>query len=174
MADNTYSVTIGGATYSSYADASTADAYLAASITATGWTSLDADTKAQCLVTATRLLDRQAWADGYTTFDQRKVVGAIVNACCELAALFAAGTTDALDGASQTGPVKSMKAGSVSLEYFASSATFIAASRFPATVQELLGPYLASGAASDVGAPYAGGTCEKSAFDQSFGLWRGL
>lgn len=174
MADNSYEVTIGGADYASYADLPTANGYLGASITATAWASASDDLKAQCLVTATRLLDRQSWADGYTTFDQRKVVDAIVNACCELAALFAAGTTDALDGATATGPVKSMKAGSVSLEYFASSATFIAASRFPATVQELLGPYLASGASSGIGAGYVGGTCEQSAFDQSFGLWRGL
>lgn len=174
MADNTYGVTVGGTSYPSYADEATADAYLAASITATAWATASDDTKAKALVTATRLLDRQSWLDDYDTFDLRKVVDAIVNACCELAALFAAGSTDTLDGASQTGPVKSMKAGSVSLEYFASSATFMAASRFPATVQELLGPYLASGASSEISTPYAGGTDRCSTFDQSYGLTRGL
>ncbi len=169
MPDNTFAVTIGGTDYPSYADQVTADDYLAASLTVSGWTAADAATKAKALVTATRLIDRQVWSDGYATFDQRKVVQAFVDACCELAGGFVDGSTDAIDNASTEQTTKSLKAGSVAIDYFRIDP--MTATRFPTVVQELLGSYLAGNVdALAAGAGYAGGTERRSAFRHDYGL----
>lgn len=166
-------VSIGSDDYTSYADTDTADTYLAASVTVAGWADASDDNKAKALVSATRLLDRQTWIDGYTTFDARIAVQAIVDACCELAGLFIDGTTDVLTSSSTEQSTKSLKAGSVAIEYFRQNPAL--AARFPTNVQELIGPYLAGSAeAASIGAPYAGGTDVCSAFDRDYGLTGGL
>ena len=63
------SVTIGGTSFDIYGEISTdtpgepisATTYFLASLNAAAWTAADADTKAQALVTATRMLDKQNW-----------------------------------------------------------------------------------------------------------------
>lgn len=166
-------VSIGSDDYVSYADIDTADGYLAASITVVGWADATNDNKAKALVSATRLLDRQTWAEDYTTFDARAAVQAIVDACCELAGLFIDGSTDALTNSTTEQSTKSLKAGSVAIEYFRQNPAL--AARFPTIVQELLGPYLAgSSDAASIAAPYAGGTDVCSQFDRDYGLTGGL
>lgn len=182
-------VTIASQDYAVYADTATANEYLAASVTATTWNDADTsdDDKAKALVSATRLLDRQKWLGSKTDADQALtwprtdtgvdgvedavVPQAIIDACCELAALFVAGTTDAIDNASTSQQTRSLKAGTVAIEYFRPDAN--TAARFPTAVQELVGDYLA-GNGSDVVAGYVGGTDVCSAFDDSYGLTRGL
>lgn len=166
-------VSIGTDDYMSYADTDTADTYLAGSVTVAGWVTASNDGKGRALVSATRLLDRQTWAEGYTTFDQRVAVPAIVDACCELAGLFIDGSTDVLNAPTTEQTTKSLKAGSVAIEYFRQNPAL--AARFPTTVQELLGPYLAgSSEAASIAAPYAGGTDVCSQFDRDYGLTGGM
>jgi hypothetical protein len=166
-------VSIGSDDYLSYADLDTADTYLAASVTVAGWADATDDAKGRALVSATRLLDRQTWIEGYTTFDARAAVQAIVDACCELAGLFIDGTTDVLTSSTTEQSTKSLKAGSVAIEYFRQNPAL--AARFPTNVQELIGPYLAgSSAAASIAAPYAGGTDVCSQFDRDYGLTGGL
>jgi hypothetical protein len=166
-------VSIGSDDYVSYADTDTADTYLAGSVTVAGWSSATDDAKGRALVSATRLLDRQTWAEGYTTFNERVAIQAIVDACCELAGLFIDGTTDALTSSTTEQTTKTLKAGTVSIEYFRQNPAL--AARFPTNVQELLGPYLAgSSAAASIAAPYAGGTDVCSQFDRDYGLTGGL
>jgi hypothetical protein len=166
-------VSIGSDDYPSYADLDTADTYLAASVTVANWSTASDDNKGKALVSATRLLDRQLWAVGYTTFDLRLAVPAIVSACCELAGMFIDGSTDPLTSSSTVQTIKDLKAGSVQISYFRIDPAL--AARFPTIIQELVGPYLAGSAAfASVATGYIGGTDQCSAFDSTYGLNRGL
>lgn len=166
-------VSIGSDDYTSYADQDTADTYLAASVTVVGWATASDDTKGKGLVSATRLLDRQKWATGYTTFDERVAIPAIVDACCELAGMFVDGSTDPLSTSSTQQTIKDLKAGSVQITYFRIDPAL--AARFPTIIQELVGQYLAGSADfASVATGYIGGTDQCSAFDTTYGLNRGL
>lgn len=163
-------VSIGSDDYTSYADLDTADTYLAASVTVQGWSTATDDTKGKGLVSATRLLDRQLWATGYTTFDERLAIPAIVNACCELAGMFIDGSTDPLTSSTTVQTTQSLKAGSVAITYFRIDPNL--AARFPTIIQELVGPYLA-GNANTVATAYIGGTDVCSGFE-TYDLVSGL
>lgn len=163
-------VSIGSDDYTSYADQDTADTYLAASVTVLGWAAASDDNKGRALVSATRLLDRQLWAVGYTTFDLRVAVPAIVSACCELAGMFIDGSTDPLTSSTTVQTTQSLKAGSVQITYFRIDPNL--AARFPTIIQELVGPYLA-GNANTVATAYIGGTDVCSGFE-TYDLVSGL
>lgn len=166
----TPTVDIGSDTYTSYADLDTADTYLAASVTVAGWADATDDNKGKALVSATRLLNRQIWADGYTTFDERLAVQDIVNACCELAGMFIDGSTDPLTSSSTVQTTQSLKAGTVQITYFRIDPNL--AARFPTIIQELVGQYL-GGSGNTVATAYIGGTDVCSGFE-TYDLIRGL
>jgi len=142
-----------------YADVAEADAYLIASFGSATWFALDANTKAQALVTATRTLDRQCWlgtkSDGSQILDWPRtgtgvsgvedgiVPADIVNGSIELAFAISGGSNvqDTTTPGSQQ--LQIIKAGSVMLTYFRGAEGLAAQfSRFPTRVQELVGQYM--------------------------------
>lgn len=133
-------IIISSQAYDSYASVEEADAYLAASLHAgTTWSDATEDNKGRALVTATRILDRQRWADAYDTQAEREVVPAIQDACCEMALALLQGSD--LQSESTTGQkLQSITAGSVSLTYFRGAEG--SPHRFPTIVWELLRDYL--------------------------------
>lgn len=147
------SVAIGSNPYDSYATVEQADAYLAAALQAgTDWSSASETTKAQALATATRVLDRQRWADGYTTQAERAAVQQIADACIEMALSLVQGSS--LQSEQTTAQkLQSIRAGSVSLTYFRGAEG--APLRFPLIVFELLRDYIA-GATFAVGMQSSG------------------
>lgn len=140
-------VTIGSATYDVYADVSVADMYLDAAIHAETWWTLDTDTKARALVTATRTLDRQTWLEDYSTQALREDIDNIINASIELALSLAEGS-DVQNQQTTAERVKRLQAGSVSIENFRGIDN---PTRFPQIVQELLRGYLGSDGSNLVG-----------------------
>lgn len=156
--------------YTVYADIPTADYYMLGSVTVAGWATASDDNKGRALVSATRLLDRQLWAVGYTTFDLRVAVPAIVDACCELAGMFIDGSTDPLTSSTTVQTTQSLKAGTVAITYFRIDPNL--AARFPTIIQELVGPYLA-GSGNTVATAYVGGTDVCSGFE-TYDLVSGL
>lgn len=155
--------------YDSYESVEGADAYLAAAIHATNWSSASDTTKAQALVTATRVLDRQRWADAYDTQAEREGVEAIMNACSEMALALVDGS-ELQSEQSTAQKLQTIKAGSVSLTYFRGAEG--RAYRFPLIVSELLRDYLA-GSDLSIGMT-AAGTGGVSSTDDDFGHSGGL
>lgn len=151
--------------YDAYASVAQADLYLAAAIHAgTTWTGASDNTKGQALVTATRILDRQRWADAYDTQAEREDVAAIQDASVEMALALVDGSD--LQTEQQTGQkLQSIRAGSVALSYFRGAEG--TPTRFPTIVNELLRDYLAGDTATMVGvATGVGGT---SSTEDDFG-----
>lgn len=162
-------VTIDSAAYDSYASLAQADAYLAASSHAASWADKTDDEKGQYLVTATRVLDRQSWADAYDTQAEREDVQAVRDACVEMALALADGS-DLQSEQTTAQKLQSIKAGSVSLTYFRGAEG--RPHRFPLIVSELLRDYLA-GANLSIGG-VATGTDGTSSTDDDFGHTEGL
>lgn len=182
-------VTIGSNEYDTYVDLDYADAYLAADLSATAWMLATDDQKSAAIVTMTRLLDRQTWlgvpTDGYATHafprtglvysddnnfpvDPDTVPVAVLEACCEGAALLVGGTD--LTGTTNTfNQQRLLKAGSVMIENFRTVGPF---PRFPPQVQELIGQWLGSGS----GAPLvtASGTCGQSIMERMYNVDQGF
>ena len=129
------------ASYTVYADVGTADIYLEAATHAATWRAASDDDKERALITATRILDRQLWATGYTTFADRAVVANIVDASCEMALALIDGSDLQNEQVSEQ-EIASMSAGAVSLSYFRSAGG--AAYRFSVIITELLRGYLES------------------------------
>lgn len=180
MAANTFIVTIAGTDYPAYADLATANAYLAAKLDATAWVALTDDQKGAALVSMTRTLDRQVWqgapTDGYeppagmawprsglsypdgTPVDSTSIPDAVVYACIEGANLLASGSD--LESTSSTASLtRSLKAGSVAIEYFRQ---IDQQSRFPQAIMELIGFWL--GGSNSGMVAVATGTCGETAF----------
>lgn len=151
--------------FDSYRTVTQADGYLAAALHALNWSSASAMTKAQALVTATRLLDRQRWASDYDAQTERFAVQSILNACCEIALALVDGS-DIQSEQSTAQKLQSIRAGSVSLTYFRGAEG--TPTRFPVIINELLRDYLVGGATLVVSgqATGVGGT---SSTDDDFG-----
>lgn len=163
-------VDVGADSYSTYADEDDADLYLAAALHAgTTWSSLSSTTKAQALVTATRILDRQKWAAGYTTQALRFAVTNIINASIEMALALVAGS-DFQSEQSTGQKLQSIRAGSVSLSYFRGAEG--TPHRFPLIVHELLRDYLAGADLSLAGV--ATGVTGTSVTGNDFGHTEGI
>lgn len=136
-------ITIDSYAFDSYLTVAQADVYLAAAIHGTNWASASADTKAQALITATRLLDRQRWRSDYDTQAEREGVQGVLDACCEVALSLVDGS-DIQTEQTTAQKLQSLRAGSVSLTYFRGAEGV--AHRFPTIINELLRDYLAGGA----------------------------
>jgi hypothetical protein len=161
-------VTLGTNQYTVLADLDAANEYLEAATNAEAWRAADDDTKERALVTATRVMDRQAWKGDKTDDAQehswpRKNTGValvtddelpadIVNATIEMAAALVDGSELVLK--SSTGSeVAALSAGSVSLTF---RRGVHAETRFPLPIQELIAPYLAGAVNMTLGAKATG------------------
>lgn len=148
-------VTIGSNQYDVYADISQADDYLAASTDAATWNAeTDDDVKGRALVTATRFLDRQSWAGDKTDDNQvldwprsdtgisgvvdDEIPDDIVNAAIEIASALLNGV-DIVNYSTSDQKEKSLKAGSVAVEYFRQDEEL--AYPLPRAIYELISPY---------------------------------
>ena len=170
-------IIIDGNQYRVYVGISEASAYLAASVNADTWSATSEDDKARALVTSTRILDRQKWKPDWDTFEKRLAEEGIVFGSIELAALLASGEDSFTTNATTANSTKSLKAGSAEITYFKDFSVTGAGSRFPLTVMELLGQYLASTGSSGsagIGGSFASGTGCRSKAYESWGLNRGL
>lgn len=162
-------VLISSQPYDSYDTVAQADAYLAAAIHGAAWSSATGTTKAQALVTATRILDRQRWADDYDTQEKRIAVQQIKDACVEMALALVDGS-DFQTEETTSQKLSSIKAGSVALTYFRGAEG--RPHRFPTIVNELLRDYLAG--ATGAVSPVATGTGGSSVIDGDLGFTGGL
>lgn len=131
-------IDIGADTYTVYADEDTADTYAAAAYHAEEFRNATLLDRQMALVTATRLLDRQLWRDGYTTFAERAVVQNIIDASIEIAIDIINGS-DMQNQSTNATLERSISAGSVSITNFRGVQNY---TRFPTIVQELLRDYL--------------------------------
>lgn len=155
-----------GALANSYDTVANATTYFTGRLGADAWTDATNDQKAQALISATRMIDRQRWAgtrstdfpyselqwprDGVTdkygdAVDGDTLPDDLVTGFYELALalLEDEAVQDTPAGGSNT---KRVKAGSVEVEFF--RPTLGAVGRFPQIVQELLSQFLAGAAAS--------------------------
>lgn len=165
-----------GIEFDVYADQTAAENYALGSMDATTWSAASDDTKERTLITATRILDRQEWADDYNTFELRLADENVVAAAIELAFGLAAGSDVETNANQQTKEITSMKAGSVSIEFGGSGsvAAFGPPSRWPLPIQEKLRGKLASSAGSTLGSGgISSGTDGCSVNENNFGLTRG-
>lgn len=165
-------VTIAGNQYSIYGSLSGADAYLAAKIGAGAWASATNDTKGQCLVTASRLIQNYLVGKGYDIEPEESASKALAQADYELAYALLVDPSLADQSASASGNKKRVKAGSAEVEYFAPQSTIgiTANNQFPATVMALLKKWISiqgGGAGSGIGIPFSSGTCERSTLVRS-------
>lgn len=165
-------VTLGVAIYDVYASQATADAYLAADITATSWATATNDQKAQALVSSTRLLNRQSWQGTATdtmawprtgTTDDAQAYADVT----EASILIASSLIDGTDVITSNGMnlQKRLKAGSVEIENFRHDPFSV--SRWPLAVNELIGKWLDGG--TNVAIGYASGTDQTSALGNDYG-----
>lgn len=152
------SVTIGSDSFDIYGTTAGADSYMAAKIGATAWAAASSTTKAQALVTGTRMIQRYLASKGQTVDPSGAVDEEIENANYELANALVV-NSEIQDSATQSNNTKRLKAGSAEVEYFRP----IDAGRMPFQVNELLNAWLAAnggGSFSATGAAY--GTCNVS------------
>ena len=154
--------------YNSYATVGQADLYLAASSHAANWAAAADLVKAQALVTATRILDRQKWAAAYDTQAEREGVVDIQEASMEMALALVDGSD--LQSEQTTGQkLQSIKAGSVALTYFRGAEG--TALPLPLAVWQLIAPYLAGG--STLTDAQSTGTEMCNPLERSLGVWMG-
>jgi hypothetical protein len=183
-------VTIGATEYEVYSSLADADTYFNASIQFVEWDAFSDDQKSRGLVSATRLIDRQDWQGEKTeqgsptqnlefprtglTHCSGTSVGSdeSLDIAVEASQMLA---FDLLDGQeletskSTEDLTKRLKAGSVEIEYF--RADLDSAARFPTDVMELLGCFLAGGAA--IAGSISTGT-DGTALDDDFDFNRGI
>jgi len=160
----------------SYVDVATASTYFQHAIHASAWRSASNNDKTSALVTATRMLDRQRWlGEKYQPaptqvldwprsglvdeegqpIDETTVPQFVLDATCELGLQLISNA--AVQDQNSTGSnIKSLKAGSAEIEYFA---TGTSGTRFPTIVQELIGQYLEGALFSG---PFASGSDAES------------
>jgi hypothetical protein len=184
-------VTIDAVNYDVYADVATATSYLNASLSssAAAFRAASADDKARSLVMATRWIDAQNWAGekanpaqaldwprtGIDGLDDSVVPPEIIAASIELAAMLTENpaliTEISSGGAAE---VKSLKAGSASIEYFKSLSSFRMTQRlFPPGIYALLSGWLVGATGDTVAGSQSYDTCEPSRF-HSFGFTDGF
>lgn len=174
-------VTINGNEYDVYVSVAEVDTYAAGSLTADAWSAMVADDKARVLVTVTRWIDSQCWqgekVDPAQPLAWPRTVGDIAtieSASVQLAILVAA-NPDVADKSmgliieSGDGTIKTLKAGSVSIEYFRALNFSVygsgSVSPFPAGIMGLIGAWLCAnsgGSAWGASGSVAFGTCEPS------------
>lgn len=152
------SVTIGSNTYNIYGTSAGADAYLAARIGASSWASATADTRAQALVTGTRMIETYLSSQGFTVDPAGAVDEAIENANYELAFALLTDPTIQDKAVMDGGNKKRVKAGSAEVEYFRPGV----ATRFPSTVQALLNGWISAQGGGVSTSPVYSGTDNKS------------
>lgn len=166
-------VTLGVAIYDVYASQATADAYLAADVTAASWATATNDQKAQALVSSTRLLNRQTWQGTATdtmawprtgTTDDAQAYADVI----EASILIAASLIDGTDVITSNGVnlQRRLKAGSVEIENFRQDPFSV--SRWPMAVGELVNKWLDGGVS--VGLGYASGTDQTSELGSDYGF----
>lgn len=134
-------ITIGAVAYTSYASVAEADAYLAADISSSAlWAAQTSDAKKAALISATRTLSRMDWsgepagADAFPrtgltdkegrTLTDADVPQAVQDACCALAARFAASPSSA-SPAEPPREVKKLAAGTTKVEYFKGARSYL-------------------------------------------------
>lgn len=180
-------VTINGNDYDTYADLPTALVYWAGQIEATDIMAMTSDQQSAALVSMTRVIDRQVWqgeqTDGYETHafprsgltyadgtpvDSGSVPCQIAEACMEGASQLASGASFQ-DQANTFNTTKTLKAGSVEIDYFRQLGPF---SRFPQTIQELVGLWL--GGRGNVFGSESTGTGAKTIFNEQYDVNRGF
>lgn len=152
------SVTIGSDSFDIYGTTAGADSYMAAKIGATAWAAASSTTKAQALVTGTRMIQRYLASKGQAVDPSGAVDEEIENANYELANALVVDST-IQDNATQSQNTRRLKAGSAEVEYFRP----VEAGRFSIQVMELLNAWLSAnggGSFSGIGAAY--GTCNES------------
>lgn len=182
-------VTIGGASYPSYASLEDANDYLAANFLATAWQDLtDDDVKGRLLVTATRLLDRQCWQGEPTGLsgqllawprkniedvDETVVPTGIVNGTIELALAILNGSDAVNSNVPGAQKIRDLRAGSVSLSYFrGAEGDLIEKARLPLPVQELVGKWLCG--SKSIAGLVISGVDGVSVTDQDLGFNEGI
>ena len=160
-------VTIGSETYDAYITLAEANTYLEGQIAATAWrVETSDDNKGRAIVSATRFIDRQLWdgskvdayqvhafprtglvypGDDAVEVPSTTVPQEVLDATAELASLLLDGSEVQTNIDPNSGAIQSLKAGSVAISYFRTEAL---ASRLPTILWELLGFWLAGGAAS--------------------------
>lgn len=165
-------VTISSTSFTTYASVAEADEYMLANLAFATWNAATVDEKGRYLVSATRLLDNQAWLDAYDTFAERSAVDNIVNASIEIAALFASGETSLYGAEVSTGQTKRTKADVVEVEYFRNFATLDVrkTTDFPSYIFLLLQPYLKSNSSSIRAGAFSAGTDGTSIADKDYGM----
>jgi hypothetical protein len=180
-------ITIDGTEFEVYADIDDADTYMKGAFHGQTWLELDEALKAQALVTATRILDRQEWrgekADpeqylqwprsgvsigGEPLSDDTFPVG-IRYGTIELALILTQGT-DVQNEQNTAQKIQSLRAGSVALSFFREAEG--EPLRFPLIVHELISKYLLSGAVVLTG--IATGVDGKTTTGEDFGFSRGF
>jgi len=182
-------VSIGSAPYDVYADVEDADGYIDASMSSAAdtWrdsTLTDATTKARALVSATRWLDSVNWtgekADasqelawprtGITGVASDELPPQLVSACAELA-MALADNSDARAELSDPG-TKSLKAGSVAIDYFRPEGNTQVQTPFPAVVMALISQWL-GGSVVIGGAVSYGTECKSKLLDEQYDFTHG-
>jgi hypothetical protein len=192
MSDPT-TVTIGSRDYDVYADPDYVDGYAdgAVGAGADAWRAITTpDVRERLTVSATRLVDRQSWAgertddaqnlafprsglldaDGNEIDDDDGLWQSFLDGFCELVMALAE-STDVQTLATTESNVASLTAGSVSITFWRGVSSSVAA-RFPQTVNEIFGRWLA-GSTGVVGST-ATGTNGCSDFDDDWSISRGL
>jgi hypothetical protein len=155
-------IVVAAGTFDAYVSVAIADAYLGAAYHADSWAGLTNENKGRALITAVRMLDRQAWLGTKTVESQSLdwprtdtgvdgVEDAVVPQDIEFAtmelALSLVDGSDIQSTQSTAQRIQSMSAGSVSITNFRSVDT---PTRFPQIVQELVGKYLGGNASGFV------------------------
>lgn len=178
---------VGTNTYVSLEDAS---AFLDDSASGAPWAELDEDTQNRCLLTATRLLERQCWNGTKTdpvqvmqhpreglvnkngeAVDSSTVAQEVIDAECELAFLISQDADQETAGGIGNN-ISSVGAGSAKVSFFrpTGGAGGVGSQRFPPIVFELIGQFMCGfGGGSP---PFITGTDVVSSFsdEQGFGL----
>jgi hypothetical protein len=174
----------------SYGDRAEADTYFADSLQNAAWSAFSDPAKDQALVEATRILERRTWLGtkevaiqalafprlGLTDKYGAALTGAETLALIKIAqfeyALFLSLNPSLVTTNDATGSnVKRLKAGSAEIEYFRAKK----GSRFPTAVNETVGCFLVSGAASGLGGAVTGNADASSFtnYDGNFGTVEG-
>jgi len=189
-------VTIAGVVYSIYGERDvdggtaqpSAGEYLGGSFTSSAiWAALSATQQGQCLVEATRWLDRQRWAGSKTSdaqplqwprtgvtridgsaVDSATVPDEIVFACYELAVLISQDPDLPAAQPGASGNIKRVEGGPANVEFFQPQSIAI----FPLKAYDLVSQFLSGSGDVGVSISYATGTGHASSFDSDdyFGL----
>lgn len=181
-------IMIGSQPYTSYVSVSDADIYLAGAYHAQPtWGVQTAAAKAQSLITASRILDRQRWRGELTVSTQAlqwprtgydpildPSLGTLIplkvgEAAIEMALALVQGA-DFQTTQNQAQKIAHLRAGSVAVAYFRLAEG--PAIRWPMIIQELLRDYLGTSVA--IAATTSSGVDGQSVTEENFGLTRGM